>query len=171
MTRKSLEGIEYEIAPPPADALIESIGSVGYTAPEAVADLIDNSITANASKIEVVFEWQGTDSYVVIGDDGDGMDEAELRRAMALASSHPLDDRKPGDLGRFGLGLKTASFSQCRSLTVVTKQDGKTSVRQWDREFVNRTGEWALLVEHTELSRRLADEMLTGDTGTSSWIA
>src|SRR4051812_22411619 len=112
--------------------MIESMRAVGYTTQAAVADLIDNSISAKARNVWVTFHWDGPDSFVSIADDGIGMDDDVLTEAMRLGSRSPLDQREPGDLGRFGLGLKTASFSQCRRLTVWTRaQPGEIHVRSW----------------------------------------
>lgn len=128
--------------------MIESMRAVGYTAQAAVADLIDNSISARARNVWVAFHWDGTNSFVSIADDGSGMDGHTLTEAMRLGSRSPLDDRKPGDLGRFGLGLKTASFSQCRRLTVWTRGRSESlAVRCWDLDYVGETGEWRLLKE------------------------
>lgn len=128
--------------------MIESMRAVGYTAPAAIADLMDNSISARARNVWVTFHWDGPDSFVSIADDGTGMDEEALTEAMRLGSRSPLEDREPGDLGRFGLGLKTASFSQCRRLTVwTTAAQGSSSMRSWDLDYVHETGQWRLLKE------------------------
>ena len=119
--------------------LIQSLRAFGYDITyTAIADLIDNSITANASEIHIQFTW-GNDNkpWITISDNGNGMTEDELFEAMKPGSKSPLDIRNDNDLGRFGLGLKTASFSQCRRLTVITKTT-KTSIalRCWDLDFV-----------------------------------
>ena len=98
---------DYDIVPPEPAALIESLRSVGYNLPAAVADILDNSIAAGAKNIHIDFHWAGTDSHVLILDDGRGMCEEELRNAMRPGSRNPLEERNPLDLGRFGLGLKT----------------------------------------------------------------
>lgn len=112
---------EYELANPNAASLIQSLRAFGYDISTAVADLIDNSITAKANTISIVFEWNNGDPWISIADNGYGMSEPELFEAMKTGSKNPLDERNADDLGRFGLGLKTASFSQCRRLTVATK--------------------------------------------------
>ena len=106
---------EEEVVPSPA-ALIESLRAFGYSPATSIADLIDNSITAGASRIDVNFGWAGPDSHVSVFDNGKGLNEADLRDAMRPGSSNPRDARESDDLGRFGLGLKTASFSQAPSL-------------------------------------------------------
>ena len=140
---------EEELIPRP-QALIESLRSFGYTPETSIADLIDNSISAGATSISVHFEWMGEDSFLTITDDGAGMNESELREAMRAGSADPLDGRSSGDLGRFGLGLKTASFAQARSLTVLSRRNGKTAVRRWDLDHVRRENRWSLLTSERE---------------------
>ena len=115
---------EWVEAVPNAGAMIESLRAVGYSPQTAVADLIDNSIAAHARSVNVTFWWNGSDSWVSVSDDGNGMSPAELTEAMRPGTMGPLEARRPEDLGRFGLGLKTASFSQCRRLTVVFETAG-----------------------------------------------
>ena len=142
----SREESDYVLVEPRAESLIDSLRSVGYTTRAAVADLIDNSITAGATTVWITFWWSGADSYVTLKDDGAGMSAERLTEAMRAGSSSPLDVREKVDLGRFGLGLKTASFSQCKSLTVASKPAGaEVSVRCWDLETVRRTRQWRLL--------------------------
>lgn len=135
------------VAPEPA-ALIESLRSVGYTLSAAVADIVDNSIAAGAKAIHITFHWAGKDSYVLILDDGCGMSEEELRNAMRPGSRNPREQREPKDLGRFGLGLKTASLSQCRNLCVASKSaTGSLNTRTWDLDALANSSEWRLLYE------------------------
>ena len=115
--------VNFELAPPRAGALVESLRGVGYSAATAIADLIDNSISAGAASVWLEFEYDGPKSRITLLDDGQGMSEEELRRAMTLGGVGPLAPRDAGDLSRFGLGLKTASFSQCRCLTAITRSD------------------------------------------------
>ena len=137
---------QYESAPPPADALSEALRGFGYSIETAIADIIDNSITAQARNVWIKIRLGGSRPFVRILDDGIGMDESTLRSAMRLGSQSPLVVRSPNDLGRFGLGLKTASFSQARSLTVASKADVDTHVRRWDLDYLAASeGEWRLL--------------------------
>ncbi len=137
---------EYDIVVPEPGALIESLRAFGYTPQTAIADLIDNSVTAGARNIWVDFTWNGDDSYVTIRDDGKGMTVEELVAAMRAGSQSPLKQRHHRDLGRFGLGLKTASFSQCRVLTVSTKASGSSCItKRWDLNYVDKVSEWRLL--------------------------
>lgn len=118
--------------------MLESLRGLGYSTETAVADIIDNSIAAGASKIDVHFEWAGSDSWVRIVDDGRGMTDNDLESAMRLGVRDPRSKRDGADLGRFGLGLKTASFSQARRLTVATRTAGSTvSCLRWDLDLLN----------------------------------
>src|SRR5690554_4193042 len=101
-------------APPYAGALLESLRGLGYVPETAIADLIDNSIAAKASQVDVQIHWDREKSWLRITDDGVGMSDAELEAAMRLGVKDPRSARAADDLGRFGLGLKTASFSQAR---------------------------------------------------------
>jgi len=136
----------YDIAAPRASAMIESLRAFGYNLQTAIADLIDNSISAGARNVWLSFCWDGASSYISIRDDGHGMTEAQLISAMRLGSQSPLKKREANDLGRFGLGLKTASFSQCRRLTVASRSENHAvAVRRWDLDYVNQVDEWRLL--------------------------
>jgi hypothetical protein len=134
------------MAIPRPDALIESLRSVGYSLPTALADIVDNSIAASAKTIWITFHWSGQHSAITVLDDGHGMSQTKLFEAMRPGTLSPLETRSPKDLGRFGLGLKTASFSQCRSLTVASReQGGPMAVWRWDLDYVERHREWRLL--------------------------
>lgn len=128
----------------PNPNLLESMRSVGYTLNTAIADIIDNSIAANARHINIQYFDHGEEPYIAIVDDGDGMDEATAIDAMQLAGYNPKLARSQHDLGRFGLGLKTASLSQARSLLICTIHDGIMTTLRWDLDTVARTGEWSL---------------------------
>lgn len=119
-------------APPRAMATLESLRGLGYTTAAALADIIDNSISAGASEVRVDFQWEGPDSRVLILDNGRGMSDPELEGAMRLGDKNPLATREAHDLGRFGMGLKTASLSQCRRLTVASVKVGEQSCLRWD---------------------------------------
>ena len=119
-------------APPRAMAMLESLRGLGYSTAAALADIVDNSISAGASEIRIDFQWDGPDSRLLILDDGRGMSDPELEGAMRLGDKNPLAERDAHDLGRFGMGLKTASLSQCRRLTVASAKGGKLSCLRWD---------------------------------------
>lgn len=135
-----------EETPPKAGAMINTFRAFGYNLRTAISDLLDNSISAKAANIWIEYKWDGENSWVKITDDGDGMNQKELIQAMTPGSKDPNDDREKHDLGRFGLGLKTSSFSQCKRLTVSSKRKGFSLLhRCWDLDFVNKCGKWILL--------------------------
>lgn len=135
-----------EIANPNPKSTINSYRSFGYNLSTAIADIIDNSISALASEIKVEFEWKGRDSFIIILDNGSGMTREEVVMAMTPGSKDPEDERHCDDLGRFGMGLKTASFSQCKRLTCVSKFQGCDTIKRcWDIDFINQENEWQLL--------------------------
>ncbi len=136
---------EYIEAPPRASTLVESMRDIGYSLETALADVVDNSISAGSSTIAIHADTLGLHPSVAIVDNGTGMSRDELVQAMRLGNRSPLEARRSDDLGRFGLGLKTASFSQCRRLTVVTRKQGQTSVAVWDLDHVAATDRWELL--------------------------
>jgi hypothetical protein len=136
----SSKGIEL---PPVAPLLMQSLRAVGYTLQAALADLIDNSIAAGAQIVEINFNAL-SGQYVAIVDDGYGMDEATLIDAMRFGSRDPRESRSSTDLGRFGLGLKTASLSQGRRFTVASLKEGALSVTRWDLDECERRGTWWL---------------------------
>ncbi len=135
-------------APPRPSTMIESLRGLGYSTATALADIIDNSITAQSSNIEIIFLWKGKDSTISIIDNGTGMNIEELQSAMRLGSKSPLEKREKNDLGRFGLGLKTASFSQCRRLTVSSKKEPDSDYTLcWDLDSleINKDDGWYLI--------------------------
>lgn len=135
----------YDITTPNPSALVESLRSVGYSLSTAIADIVDNSVTARAENLWIDFHWSGTESSISIIDDGFGMTESVLVDAMRPGTRNPKDERNPDDLGRFGLGLKTASFSQCRQVTVWSKVlGGQVVSRRWDLDYVAKHNEWRL---------------------------
>ena len=138
--------IAQEETPPEASAMINTFRAFGYNLRTAIADIIDNSISAKAENIWIEYKWDGAESWVTISDDGGGMDLEGLKLAMTPGSKDPKDNRDEHDLGRFGLGLKTSSFSQCKRLTVATKSEGFNVInRCWDLDYVNETKKWSLL--------------------------
>lgn len=146
---------------------MESMRSVGYTLEAALADLIDNSISAASSQVDILFSTEPTD-YVAILDDGRGMGGSEARAAMQLAGISPLENRDANDLGRFGLGLKTASLSQCRDMAVVTHGPDGLIGLQWDLDHLLQTGRWALqvLADHEIASLPVIQRLVARGQGT-----
>jgi len=138
--------LEHTSAEPEACSMIETFRSIGYSIETAIADIIDNSITAKANNIWIDYEWNGTDTVLSIMDDGSGMSDSEIIQAMRPGCTGPFRLRTEDDLGRFGLGLKTASFSQCRKFCVISKKiDNAATFWSWDLDYVNTVESWQLL--------------------------
>src|SRR5712692_3370844 len=120
---------------PSARRLVRSLRDLGYDFVHAIADLVDNSIAAGASRMAVDMKWSGPDSWVRMTDNGTGMSGTIITEAMRFGSER---DYEVDDLGKFGLGLKTASLSQCRRLTVASRIDRnqrRIEVRRWDLDL------------------------------------
>lgn len=128
--------------PPDARSLMATARSFGnYDLAAALADLIDNSIQAKAKKVTILFRRTNNDVTVFIRDDGIGMAESDLIIAMRPASSHPDQQRDKDDLGRFGWGLKSASLSQARILTVVSWTEESCTAARWNIDDLDN---WAM---------------------------
>lgn len=133
----------YKQSIPQADTLMGSMRSMGYSFEAAIADVIDNSISANCRLVKLFFPSEPTDELVVgIIDDGEGMSADALFEAMRYGSTDSELERRTNDLGRFGLGMKSASLSQCRILTVVSLHDGELSSYSWDYNCIQESKEW-----------------------------
>ena len=138
----------YELANPNPEFLIKSIAEQGYSLETALADLMDNSITANGTRIEVLTKVNAEPFILFIADNGDGMDKASLKKNMQFPSKSPEDTRDISDLGRFGLGLKTASFSQTRIFTVLSRKKGSDKFfgLTWDVNHLKKSGKWEMII-------------------------
>lgn len=142
----------YELANPNPEFLIKSIAEQGYSLETALADLMDNSITANASRIEVLTKIDEEPFSLFLSDNGNGMSKESLKRNMQFPSKSPEDSRESNDLGRFGLGLKTASFSQTRAFTVLSRKKGSAffSGLTWDVKHLKDSGNWEMIINSDE---------------------
>jgi len=157
----------FDIANPNPCALVESLRSVGYNLPTAVADIVDNSVSAQASVIHINFHWAGSESWISILDNGLGMNEVGLFEAMRPGTKNPIELRDPNDLGRFGLGLKTASFSQCRQVTVWSKENNdEVAGRRWDLDYVSKHNEWRLQKGFEHQGIQALKDLEVSDSGT-----
>ncbi|MEN2283122.1 ATP-binding protein [Algoriphagus sp. SE2] len=143
--------IKSEDASPNPEYLIKSIAEQGYSLETSLADLMDNSISANADKIEVLIDTESEPFKLFLADNGEGMTEEELANNMRFPSNSPEELRNDFDLGRFGLGMKTASFSQTRKFTVLSKKRGdkKYHGRTWDVDFLKKNG-WKIIINSDE---------------------
>lgn len=151
--------------PPSAASLTASLRDLGYSLETAVADLIDNSISADATDIQIFCDISRSAPVLVIADNGRGMSEDEVIAAMRHGATDPRRERGPKDLGRFGLGLKTASFSQCRRLTVVSVVKGERAGAEWNLARVEEDDDWFISVlEQDEIAEQPFFETL-GDAG------
>lgn len=130
---------------PTADVLMTSMRAMGYSFESAIADILDNSISAHADRISVKMPVDPLQCYVAICDNGDGMTSDELFDAMKYGSENKRNGRTADDLGRFGLGLKSASLSQCRRLTVVSKKNGAMSAFIWDLDIIEEKHDWYII--------------------------
>ena len=157
---------EFEKASPNPEYLIKSIAEQGYSLETALADLIDNSISANANKIEILTDVSNRECLkMFIVDNGDGMSEKDLIKNLKFPSSSVEEKRKETDLGRFGLGLKTASFSQTRKFTVISRnKDEIYHGRTWDVDYLKTTGEWRIIVnDRVEIEQYLEEYKTCSD--------
>ncbi|WNS73683.1 ATP-binding protein [Bacillus sp. DTU_2020_1000418_1_SI_GHA_SEK_038] len=156
-----------EVVQPNISNFIKSLRDIGYTFEVAVADVLDNSITAKAKNVHISCMPNPSTVFTLL-DDGTGMSNSELIDAMRLATNDPDSPREGVDLGKFGLGLKTASFSQCIDLTVLSKKNGVVSIKQWDLKFISRENEWLLITpdisEYTNVP--LFEEFMQQENGT-----
>lgn len=148
---------------PGAAAMIETFRAIGYSLETAVADIVDNSISASARNVWINRIWEGGDSIITIRDDGHGMSGDEIIQAMRPGAQNPLEERSATDLGRFGLGLKTASFSQCRTLTVMSKTQGQSpEFWTWSLDHVAQCDRWELVHWLPEGFEHELDDLASG---------
>lgn len=137
--------------------LVKSISEQGYSLETSLADLIDNSLAANADSVDIIVDSASEPFTLYLADNGSGMNESVLRASMQFPSASPDFNRNEFDLGRFGLGLKTASFSQTRCFTVLSRPEASStfSARTWDVDLL-REGKWQMVVN----SQKEIDEIL-----------
>lgn len=132
-------------ASPDPKSHIKTLMRIGYTMPSAVSDILDNSITAQSKVIEIYSLPGLQHPNISILDDGNGMSVDELIHNMKIGCKDPSDERLRGDLGRFGSGMKTASFSQARKLTIISKKAGEPICAAiWDIDRIETENAWCL---------------------------
>ncbi|WP_316171747.1 ATP-binding protein [Bradyrhizobium sp. SZCCHNRI1058] len=166
---ESIFSVPTRAVPPSAAALVGSLRGVGYSLETAIADILDNSIAAGAKSIEIQWEWNDGDTVGWILDDGIGMHADRLVEAMRFGGVGPEAERTAEDLGRFGLGLKTASLSQCRQLTVVSRTSAGVASFTWDLDELRRNGSgggWDLIEGDAGLSDEIRHQLTSGKSGT-----
>jgi hypothetical protein len=152
---------------PSAKRLIRSLRDIGYEFVDAVADIVDNSIEAEATVISITLKFEGENSYMTIADNGIGMTSKDIQEALRFGSNRAYESED--DLGRYGLGLKTASLSQCERLTVSSRR-GEERVRLnsfcWDLNHIERTNRWEILKIEKGLIKEEVLQHLYETTGT-----
>lgn len=155
---------------PSARRLVTSLRDLGYSFPQAVADLVDNSIAAEATSISIDLVFKGPDSWLRIVDDGHGMSQSEATEAMRYGAHQDYEDEA---LGKFGLGLKTASLSQCRRLTVVSTRatsGARLEARLLDLDHVVEQDSWKILAPRgRQIDDRLRDPLRSGPGTVVLW--
>ncbi|MFU8870405.1 ATP-binding protein [Micromonospora sp. SL4-19] len=155
----------FDVAPSAA-RLTSSLRDIGYDFPTAVADVVDNSVAAGATRVEVMIEFAGSKSRVYIADDGHGMSPGALLEGLRLGTRRSY---RPGELGRYGLGLKTASLSQCRSVAVISRSNPevvRTSARVLDLDVVEEWDQWVVVDPGSDPDVARAKQWLAEGTGT-----
>lgn len=150
---------------PTASALIQSLRGLGYSPEAALADLVDNSIAAGAGTVEIDLQWNDNTPQVAVLDDGCGLTHQALTEAMRLGGAGPAIPRGLADLGRFGMGLKTASLSQSRRVTVITRQAGRTSSLCLDVDVIAEQG-WVALIPDPFPDHPFVPQLLAREHGT-----
>lgn len=151
---------------PSAQRLSSSLRDIGYDLSTALADLVDNAIAADAATVDVEVVFEGRESYILVADDGRGMTEGQLNEALRFGTRREYER---GDLGRYGLGLKTASLSQGRRLTVVTRHapvNRRVSARTLDIDHIERTDRWEVVEPERSRGTDLASFWLDDQPGT-----
>lgn len=157
---------DLELVPDPS--LLFSMRSLDYSLASAIADIVDNSISVNSTMVDIKFSSENSTPFVSVIDDGTGMSKAEIKEAMKLGAKNPLAFRSEDELGRFGLGLKTASLSQARTLTVISFKNNEISCLRWDLDHLAQSASWTIQELTLDEIKKLptADAFLTGGKGT-----
>lgn len=156
------------VCPPDPERIVEGLRDTGYNFNTAMADIIDNSIAAHATKVDIRINANPMGEVCVyVADNGDGMDAKGLVNAMTYGSEVRAD---LASLGKFGLGLKTASTAFCRCLSVISRgEDSILRKAQWDLDYVAREHEWKLRVPDITKDEETFFE-LTADGGTGTLV-
>jgi hypothetical protein len=157
---------KYELIPS-ARRLITSLRDMGYDFSAAVADVVDNSIEARATKIDIDVHFDGDESWVRIADNGTGMKPSQIREALRYGAASEYNPKE--SLGKFGLGLKTASMSQCQLLMVASRSSSERAevyAHSWDLDHVIETNKWEILEVGPNEHPELLQEPLSEHTGT-----
>lgn len=155
---------------PPRPEFIQALRSNGHTLKTAIADIIDNCVGAKARKVTIIFYFTDSveNSYIGIHDDGVGMNEKELEKAMEFSAEFFTRDQR--GLGRFGIGMKIGPLSFCKSVTVMTRKNGLMCQSRWDVDHVLKTNKWQQLkqrfLNHKSQEKFLEDHFYNKNQGT-----
>lgn len=159
--------VRKQTLPPNPARLIEGLRDTGYDFNTALADIVDNSVDAEATKIDIRIEMDPDgDIIITVADNGCGMDEKTLLDGMTYGASGHIDPKR---LGKFGLGLKTASTAFCRKLSVITRDtmDSQPLKAIWDLDHVVKASEWELLIDEPDpFEKGLLEETAPSSSGT-----
>lgn len=139
-----------------------------YNFSTALADLVDNSIQAEADTVDIYVDFETLTVSVL--DNGTGMTDEVHLESMKVASE--TRDYSENDLGKYGTGMKAASFSQADRLIVATKHSSNPSVlvRCLDLDHINRVDDWNRLVlklEESDLPMALSRSLHSRKNGTA----
>ncbi len=147
---------------PNPEFLIKSIAEQGYSIETAISDLIDNSISAGCKRVEILTDTETDPFKLFIVDDGEGMKNNQLFENLKFPSNSPEFIRSNKDLGRFGLGMKTASFSQTRKFTVISREKGtkEFSAFTWDVDLLKKLNEWKIIENTNDEILEIIDHYL-----------
>lgn len=151
---------------PDPSRLIHGLRDTGYNINSAAADIVDNCIAADATSINVRTVLKPTgEKFVFFGDNGHGMNPEGLRNAMRYGANRRQNLKS---LGKFGLGLKTASSSVCRKYSLISRDTAGAPLAKltWDLDHVSDINEWQMLSEEVTVEENLAFDELCGEIGT-----
>lgn len=165
-SEKIIQKTNAEEVIPSARRLMTSLRDLGYDFASAVADLVDNAIEANATIVHINVLFKGDESFVQIADNGKGMTRDQLKEAMRYGTEREYANE---DLGKFGLGLKTASLSQCHKFSVVSRSDKKKNelnAFSWDLEHIEKENRWEIIRPSKNAIRIISSHYLDENTGT-----
>jgi hypothetical protein len=152
--------------PPNAENLINSLRSMGYQLETAIADIVDNCIAASGTEIDIKFKWNNSKCAISILDNGFGMNENELIQALTFASKNISQERGSNDLGRFGLGLKSASLSQARVLEVYSKKKEVISSFSWNLNEIEKANDGLWILSQCEIPLSKQSDIFSHPNGT-----
>jgi hypothetical protein len=167
MTSRSVAAIKVL---PSASRLVHSLRDLGYDFSQAVADVIDNSVAAGATLVSVDLQFDGPDSWLRISDNGSGMDGDAVTEAMRYGAKQAYEEDA---LGKFGLGLKTASLSQCRQLSVASRrapERARIEARKLDLDHVLDADRWEIFVlDPNRCDEKLVEPLRAGSGTVVLW--